>query len=239
MAQDGSMPNASAECTKLVTFDVYMALLDIEGSLTPVVRETLNLDADAATAFVRLWRSKQMERAASSNSLGKDRTSFRECTAMALDYCLGRHRLEQSQDIRCELVLAWDQLKPWPEADSAIAAVKAKGCQTAILSNGDQDMLEAVARNFSANAFDHILSSETAGHYKPHPAVYDLPATVVGIAKDDTVHVAGSANDVLGTIAAGIRCVWSNRHADQLLDMSYPPTHEVPNLAGVADLIEA
>jgi 2-haloacid dehalogenase len=224
---------------KLVTYDVYMALLDIEGSLVPVVQETLNLDADIATAFVRLWRTKQMERAAISNSLGKNRTSFRECTAMALNYCLGRHKLTLLPDTHRGLVLAWDILKPWTDADASVAAVKAKGYQTAILSNGDQNMLDTVASIFSPNTFDHILSSETAGHYKPHPSVYDLPTNVLGIAKEDIVHVAGSSNDVLGTISAGIRCIWSNRHADQLLDPAYPPTHETSNLTSVADLIDA
>jgi 2-haloacid dehalogenase len=225
--------------TKLVTYDVYMALLDIEGSLVPVVQETLNLDADIATAFVRLWRTKQMERAAISNSLGANRTSFRECTAMALDYCLGRHGLALLPDTRRGLVFAWDIMNPWADADAAIAAVKAKGYQTAILSNGDQNMLEASVRNFSPNSFDHILSSEMAGHYKPHSSVYNIPTAVLGIAKEDIVHVAGSSNDVLGTISAGIQCIWSNRHADQLLDPAYPPTHEISNLTGVANLIDA
>ncbi len=223
--------------TKLVTYDVYMALLDIEGSLVPVVQEALNVDLEPATAFVRLWRAKQMERAAISNSLAKERTSFRECSAMALDYCLGRHHCAPSPETRSALVFAWDTIKPWPDADAAVAAVKAKGCQTAILSNGDQTMLEAVARSFSANTFDHVLSSESAGHYKPHPSVYDLPEKILGVAKTDTVHVAGSANDVLGTIAAGMQCIWSNRYADQLLDPAYPPTHEVSTLSAVADLI--
>jgi 2-haloacid dehalogenase len=224
---------------KLVTYDVYMALLDIEGSLVPAVEEKLSLNADDAKSFVRLWRTKQMERAASSNSLGKSRTSFRECSAMALEYCLGRNNLTPSPDTRRNLVFAWDTMTPWPEADASIAAVKAKGCQTAILSNGDQDMLEAVAHNFSPYTFDHILSSETAGYYKPHPSVYDLPTSVLGIPKGEVVHVAGSSNDVLGTIAAGIRCIWSNRHADQLLDPAYPPTHVVSNLTGVSGLINA
>lgn len=158
---------------------------------------------------------------------------------MALDYCVARNNLGISPAQRRGLVLAWDKLKPWPEADAAIAAVRAKGCQSAILSNGDQDMLDAVAERFSANIFDHILSSETAGHFKPHPQVYDLPATVLGIARHDTIHVAGCANDVLGCIAAGVRCIWSNGQADKLLDPSYPATLEIADLTGVAEWIDS
>jgi len=216
-----------------------MALLDIEGSLRPIVVETLGLDADIAAAFVRLWRAKQMERAAISNSLGGHRISFGECTAMALDYCLGRHNITIGADTHRNLLLAWDKIKPWPDAEATIAAVKAMGCQTAILSNGDQRMLEAVALNFSAYLFDHILSSETAGYYKPHPAIYNLPASVLGISKENTVHIAGSPNDVLGAIAAGIQCIWSNRHGNLILDPAFPPTHEIPNLTGVPNLIAA
>jgi len=225
--------------TKLVTFDVYMALLDIEGSLRPVVQETLGLDADVAATFVRLWRTKQMERAAISNSLGGRRTSFSDCTAMALDYCLARYNITVGADEQINLIFSWDKIKPWPDAETAIASVRAMGCQTAILSNGDQRMLEAVALNFSANLFDHILSSETAGYYKPHPAIYNLPVSVLGISKENTVHIAGSSNDVLGAISAGIQCIWSNRHGDLILDPAFPPTHEISNLTGVANLIDA
>lgn len=221
---------------KLVTFDVYMALLDIEGSLVPVVQEALGLPRDEAVPFVRTWRAKQMERAASSNSLGLARTSFRDATRMGLDYVAGRAGIAIDDDMRERLVLAWDGLKPWPEADKTVAAVKAKGCATAILSNGDQDMLEAVACNF-ASGFDHVLSSESAGKYKPHPAVYDLPTRLLGIAKAEVLHVAGSPNDVLGAIAAGMACAWSNRHGDRLLDPHYPATWELPDLSGVPDLL--
>ncbi|MGI9424380.1 MAG: haloacid dehalogenase type II [Hyphomicrobiaceae bacterium] len=221
---------------KLVTFDVYMALLDIEGSLVPVVMRALGLPTETATAFVRLWRAKQMERAAISNSLDKERTSFRDATMLGLAYVAGRNGVELTPQLREELVLAWDSLQPWPEANDVVAAIKAKGIATAILSNGDEDMLAAVARLFPVG-FDHILSSETAGKYKPHPAVYALPTTELRIAKTDVVHVAGSANDVLGTVAAGMACIWSNRHGDRLLDPSYPPTHMVSSLRDVPDLI--
>lgn len=221
---------------KIVTFDVYMALLDIEGSLVPVVTDKLNMSADAAATFVRTWRAKQMERAAISNSLEKGHASFRVLTGLALDYIAGHYNVEISPETREELIQAWDNLKPWPEANEVVGAVKAKGCMTAILSNGDQAMLEAVAKNFSSG-FDHILSAETAGKYKPHPAVYNLPTTVLGIDKSDVLHVAGSGNDVLGAIASGMACVWSNRHGDILLDTAYPPTTVISDLTGVTELL--
>ncbi len=220
----------------LVTFDVYMALLDIQGSLVPVFADALKLPEAAAGPLVRQWRVKQMERAAISNSLGLARTSFRHCTRLGLDYVLQTQGLTLSETGREALVLAWDDLKPWPEAPDVVAAVKRRGSRTAILSNGDQDMLEAVARNFGTD-MDHVLSSETAGFYKPHPAVYELPRRVLGVELADTLHVAGSPNDVLGAAAFGMRCYWSNRAGDRVLDPDFAATVEGADLTGVLDIV--
>lgn len=221
---------------RLITFDVYMALMDIQGGLRAAFSAATGLDDEASQALVALWRAKQMERAAASNSLDGERTSFRECTAMALDYVCDRHSLALSQAERGELIAAWDVLPPWPEADEALAAVKAKGYPIAILSNGDQAMLEAVAKQFET-PFDHILSSEGAGKYKPHPRVYGLPAERLGLRSEAVLHVAGSAHDVLGTVAFGMACVWSNRGRDILLDRRYPPVREIDDLSMLPDLL--
>ena len=42
---------------KLITFDVYSALLDYEGTLVPLVRELCVAGEDPAS-LVRAWRSK-------------------------------------------------------------------------------------------------------------------------------------------------------------------------------------
>lgn len=221
---------------KLVTFDVYMALLDIQGSLTPVVSDALSLDPGAAGTFVQMWRAKQMERAAVSNSLGLGHTPFRDCTRIGLDYALAIHDLGINEEGRETLVMAWNRMTPWPEAPDLVHAVKAKGYQTAILSNGDQDMLDAIAEVFEGG-FDHVLSCETAGSYKPHPSVYDLPTRVLGIAKDDVLHVAGASGDVLGARASGLRCYWSNRTGDRVLDPAFDADHQGSDLTGVLDFI--
>ena len=221
---------------KLVSFDVYMALIDIQGSLTPVVVDALGLAREEAGDFLRLWRAKQMERAAASNSLGLVRTPFRDCTRMGLDYVLAGRGIELPAERRRDLVMAWDAIEPWPEACGVVAEVKRRGYRTAILSNGDRDMLAALAKPFGDD-MDHILSAESAGVYKPHPAVYHLPKSELGIAKADVLHVAGSGNDVIGAIASGMRCYWSNRSAERVLDPAYPPTEQGSDLTGVLALL--
>ena len=221
---------------ELVTFDVYSALLDIHGGLTKAFARVTGLGHESVQPMVATWRAKQMERAAASNSLGGARTSFRDCTRMALNYVCARHGLELSDAAREELVFVWDELPLWPEAEAATSALRSLGIPIAILSNGDQDMLDAVAGLFTSG-FDHVLSSEVAGHYKPHASVYALPQTVLGICAPKTLHVAGGHTDVLGAVQFGLPCVWSNKTKDKLLDPAHPPDFEVPDLSALPTLI--
>lgn len=221
----------------LLTFDVYSALLDIQRGLAEAFASATHLEMDTVRPMVAAWRLKQMERAAASNSLGGRRTSFRDCTRKGLDYVCTRYDLSLSADVRESLVYAWDTLPLWPEADAAITEAKSKGYRLAILSNGDQDMLHAVASLFTTK-FDYVLSSETAGYYKPHPSVYALPQDVLGITPAETLHVAGGHTDVLGAVAFGLPCVWSNKTGDAQIDPDYPPDWEIADLSHLAPLLE-
>ena len=218
----------------LVTFDAYSALVDYRGSLLPVVESIPGLDKRHASELLELWRARQLGIATLSNALDRGRISFRECTALALDYVLGRHGLRVNGDTRETLVGAWYALDPWPEANQVLAAVKARGYRLAILSNGDQDMLEALAGGFDT-PFDDILSSEQCGLYKPHPRVYALPSRELGIER--YLHVAGSPNDAMGAAAAGVDCYWSNRLGDTVLLPQYAPRAQGPDLGGLLGLL--
>lgn len=218
----------------LVTFDAYAALVDYRASLLPAVESIPGLDGGRTTEFLELWRARQLGVAALSNALDRGRIPFRECTALALDYALGRHGISIDTDAREELIRAWYALVPWPEAGEILAAVRENGYRMAILSNGDQGMLEALAAAFET-PFDDILSSEQCGLYKPHPRVYSLPARELGI--ENYLHVAGSANDAMGATAAGIICYWSNRNGDTVMLPDYRPYAEGPNLGGLLELV--
>ena len=218
----------------LITFDAYAALVDFRSSLLPVVEGIPGLGNEHAADFLELWRARQLAAATLSNALEGERIPFRDCTTLALDYCLSRYGLDVHASKREVLVRAWYPLTPWPEANDVLAALKTKGYSLAILSNGDEEMLEALAARLET-PFDHILSSEMCGMYKPHASVYAIPIRELGI--DDYLHVAGSANDVIGAKAAGISCYWSNRQGDRVLLPKYPPDHQGPDLTGILDVV--
>ena len=109
-----NMP-ATPHC-QLLTFDVYTALADVEGSLTPVLRQKLPADVNSLD-LVRTWRRKQLEYALISNSFDRERVPFETITRRALDYTLGQAKVVLSDAARQELVVAWEYLRLWPEAE--------------------------------------------------------------------------------------------------------------------------
>lgn len=223
------------ERPSLLTFDVYTALFDVEGSLTPVVQQALPAQEDYLE-LVRVWRRKQLEYVLISNSLQQGRTSFAVITRRALDYTLSRMQVELTERACQDLVAAWNQLLLWPEAAQVVREMKARGYRIGLLSNGDDSMLRALAARLPVPC-DDVFSSEQAGCYKPHPSVYALPWRALRLAADQILHVAGSPTDVMGAKAAGLRCAWSNRQHDRVLDARYSADHEFGDLRGLLGIV--
>ncbi|HYW77244.1 MAG TPA: haloacid dehalogenase type II [Gammaproteobacteria bacterium] len=221
---------------RLITFDCYSALFDYKSALIPVLQEQLGMAGTQAESMLSLWRAKQLEAAALSNGLDKGRISFRECTRISLRYALRRHGLRLPAGQGAALVDAWDALNPWPEANAVLRHIKGKGYRIALLSNGDQAMLAALAAGLDVPV-DDIFSSESCGRYKPDPRIYHLPASRLGIAVTQYLHVAGGAGDVVGAKAAGVTCFWSNRAADHVLLPAYEPDFQSPSLDGLIDVL--
>ena len=218
----------------LITFDVYTALFDIETSLTPLVRDTLKIEA---LSFVRAWRSKQLEYALISNSLGATRIPFEALTRRSLDDTLFRHMLNPSEVIRTELVHAWHHLCPWQESAKVVQSLHERGYTLGLLSNGDHALLDELSKTFPP-VFEHIFSSEEAGYYKPHPSIYALPFQRLGIPVTSLLHVAGSPTDVLGAKSARLQCVWSNRLGQPYLDVNHKADYELKDLSGLLDILK-
>ena len=220
----------------LITFDVYSALVDIYAGLTPVFQDIANIPYKKSLSISKAWRSKQMETLQLSNSLNNGRISFYECTEKSLEYICKVNNLHLDKNEKIKLISAWNNLPLWPEAQSVIYQLINDNYKIAILSNGDQEMLEKLSTSFNFD-FDNILSTETNGYYKPHPSVYELPKKVLGIDKKNTLHIAGGLGDVVGSKSFGLPCYWSNRNKDILIDQKYSPDYEFQDLHSIIKIL--
>lgn len=220
---------------RLITFDVYTALFDVEGSLARRAAEALG-DEAAARALVRAWRRRQMEYLLISNSLEQGRVPFAVVTRRALDDSLHRAGLQLPQAAQEAWMAAWETLRPWPEADEVLRTLAERGHRLGLLSNGDEAGLRALAGRLAVPVA-HIFAAEQAGRYKPHPAVYALPRQQLGLGQHEVLHVAGSVTDVMGTKAAGLACAWSNRQGEQVLDPALRADFTFEDLRGVLSVV--
>ncbi len=220
-----------------ITFDAYSALLDIEGSMVPVLKKYFpdKADPDLLTAF-RAWRTRQWDYILLSENLEKGFHTFRYITYSTLEYTLKKFKLELDESGKQALVNAWGDLKAWPEAQKVLKEVQNRGYKIAILSNGDYDLLKPLCVSTGIE-FDDIFCGEHAQHYKPNPAIYKVPFEKHGLKVDELLHIAGSPFDMMGAKSAGILCGWSNRLNEVTIDKKYSPDYEWGSLSGVLDIL--
>lgn len=221
---------------KLITVDAYSALLNLEGSMSPIVEKILNNSSIDSLAFFRMWRTRQWDYVLLSSNLEKGYHSYEYLTRVTLIYTLKKFNLTLSQNAQDTLVNAWSHLNAWPEAKETFDEIQKRGYKIAILSNGDELMLHPLKES-TGIAFDEIFCAEQAKAYKPNPNIYALPFQKLGYKNEEVLHVAGSTFDLMGAKSAGMNCAWSNRYHDFPIDEKYQPDYNWPNLAGLLEIL--
>jgi 2-haloacid dehalogenase len=210
-------------------FDAYGTLFDVHAAIARH-REAAGPDADR---FSEIWRLKQLEYSWTLTLAGHY-ADFWTLTERALDYAFSRLP-SVDRALRPKLLEAYLKLEPYADARAAVAALKARGLYTAILSNGSPEMLgTAVEASGMAGLFDAVLSVDTVRVYKPRPEVYALVTDRFGITAPEVVFVSSNRWDVMGAAAFGFRPIWINRTRmpDEYADQ--PPLRVVPDLSVLA-----
>ena len=126
---------------KACVFDAYGTLFDVHSAVGKH-RERLGDIADQVSA---LWRTKQLEYTWLRSLMGHH-ADFWQVTQDALDYAFDMYKINDS-DLRKDLIEAYLKLDCYSEVPGALSALKDRGLDIAILSNGTPTMLEAAVRN--------------------------------------------------------------------------------------------
>jgi 2-haloacid dehalogenase len=230
------MPSTSSRaCSgptpRAVLFDAYGTLFDVYS----VAEAAEALFAGAGERLGTLWRDKQIEYTRLCSMSGQPR-SFADCTLAGLRYAARRLDLPLDADGERRLMLAYEQLAPFPENRAVLEALHARGIRTGVLSNGDPAMLEAVVRHAGFEPWlDPVLSVETTGRFKTDPATYALGTAALGLAAADVLFVSSNCWDAIGATWFGYTTLWINRFGLPLEELGTEPTRIGTRLTDVLD----
>ncbi|OBK16630.1 haloacid dehalogenase type II [Mycobacterium asiaticum] len=95
---------------------------------------------------------------------------------------------------REELTLAWQRLRPWPDAIPGLNRLRTR-YTLATLSNADVSAVVNISKR-AGLLWDAVFAAEMAGVFKPDPAAYRMAATYLGLQPDEIMMVASHKYDI-------------------------------------------
>jgi len=212
-------------------FDAYGTLFDVHAAIARH-RSAAGPDAER---FSEIWRLKQLEYSWTLTLAGRY-VDFWTLTERALDYAFARFA-SVDRALRPKLLDAYLTLDAYPDAQPAVAALKARGLSTAILSNGTPRMLAAaVAASGMTGLFDAVLSVDAVRMYKPRAQVYGLVTDALALRPAQVAFVSSNRWDVMGAATFGCRPLWINRARLPEEYAEQPPLRVLADLAALASL---
>ncbi|HKU99812.1 MAG TPA: haloacid dehalogenase type II [Vineibacter sp.] len=217
---------------KACVFDAYGTLFDFNAAVVRQ-REAIGPQADRLS---EMWRQKQISYTWLRTFAGTY-APFWQVTGEALDYCLEACGIT-TPGIRDTLMDAYLHLDPFPEVRATLDALRAGGMKTAILSNGDPQMLGAVVRNAGfTSLFDALLSVDAVKAFKTDPRVYRLATDGLGVAPNEICFLSSNGWDAHAAAHFGFQVCWINRGGAPRERLPGQLARELTSLAPLPSLV--
>jgi 2-haloacid dehalogenase len=223
--------------TRALVFDQYGTIVDMQGGLVEAVTPFLEAKGweGEPHRFVTWWRRTHFENSMIDALLNRGHTPYREIGQRAVANVMDRAGIAYDDGEVAWLVSRIESLKPFPDVIAALARLK-EHYKLVILSNGDRDML-AAARPHIGFAFDHVISVEEAGYFKPHWKTYATAAEIIGEDGARVLFVANHAFDCVGAKAFGFASAFVDRRDRPFGAWPEQPDLIVENFAALADYL--
>jgi len=223
---------------RALIFDQYGTIVDMQKGLTEAVTPFLAKKGWTGEphSFVTWWRRTHFENSMIDGLLDRGHTPYRQIGHRAVSHVMDRCGIKYTQAEVAGLVAEIERLKPFPDVVAALESLRGAGYKLAILSNGDRDMLEAAGPHIGF-AFDHVVSVQEAGYFKPHWRTYAKAEEIIGIDRSGILFVANHAFDCIGAKAFGMRTAFIDRRKRPFGETPHQPDLIVANFAELASTL--
>jgi 2-haloacid dehalogenase len=211
------MPIPLPGSVKAYVFDAYGTLFNVSSA---VMRHAGEIGKDAAS-FSALWRQKQLEYSWILSLSGRF-CDFWTLTQCALDYAFASHP-GVDKALHARLLAAYRELDAYPEVPAVLRQLRGQGFRTAILSNGEPQMLaDAVSSAGIADLLDQVFSVSSVGVFKTDRRAYAQILGPLAAEPSEIAFVSSNRWDVAGAAAFGLIPIWVNRSGapDEYADLA-------------------
>ena len=216
-------------------FDLYGTVVDMQGGLTAAIAPWLTTKGwkGEPSRLVTWWRRTHFENSMIDALLDRGHTPYRQIGHRAVSHVIDRCGISYSQEEVRALVGEIEKLKPFPDVIAALEKLRRAGYMLAILSNGDPDMLQAAGPHIGF-PFDHVISVQEAGYFKPHWKTYATAEARIGFERSSILFVANHAFDCIGAKAYGMRTAFIDRRKRPFGETPHQPDLIVSDFAELA-----
>ena len=223
---------------KVLAFDQYGTIVDMQGGLTKIATPFLEAKGwkGSPSSFVTWWRRTHFENSMIDGLLDRGHTPYRQIGHRAVSNVMDRCGIEYTQSEVAWLVSEIEKLKPFPDVVAGLETLRAAGYKLAILSNGDRDMLKAAGPHIGF-PFDHVISVQEAGYFKPHFSTYAKAAEIIGADRSSILFVANHAFDCIGAKSYGMRTAFIDRRKRPFGETPHQPDLIVETFAALAKVL--
>jgi 2-haloacid dehalogenase len=220
----------------VLTFDCYGTMIDWESGIFSALRPILTAHQRSIPDSALLELYSELELMAESGEFLPYRDVL-QSVVRGFGERLGFSPTDAEVRSLPESLKHW---QPFPDTVEALRKLKSR-YQLAVLSNVDDDLFAATAPKLGV-AFDHVVTAQQAGCYKPCMKMFKLAEQRIGVSRERWLHVGQSIyHDVIPAQSLGIATVWVNRSsprpgAGAAKAASGKPDLEVPDLQTLAQL---
>ena len=214
---------------RVVLFDVNETLSD----MSPLGRRFLDVGAPELTA--KVWFASLLRDAFALTAAGGT-ARFATLGTAGLRTVFTGLPLTRDLDAAVDHVMSgFRELSVHPDVPDGIRALKESGFRLATLSNGSADVADRLLTGAGLRQeFEHLLSVEGAGVWKPAPGSYSYAARTCAVEPAEVLLVAVHPWDIDGAARAGMSTAWINRDGSPYPEYFTAPTHTIPALTELA-----
>ena len=210
---------------RVVVFDVNETLSDMS-SLAARFR-----DVGAPELTDRVWFASLLRDAFALTAAGAT-APFATFASAGLRSILTGLPLSRDLDGAVEHIMSgFSALDVHPDVPDGVRSLKETGRRLVTLSNGSAGVADRLLTGAGIREeFEHLLSVEDAGVWKPAPGSYAYAARACGVDLAEMMLVAVHPWDIDGAARAGMATAWVNRNNRPYPDYFTAPTHTVTAL---------